>query len=434
MTSESNPQSAQSADYAESAQLSRTANSRLPEPMPHIPANSDLPAVGDLSKITADPVLNLDLSPIAPGTHSLLNPEIPIPPAAPPPITIPMTSSGVPFAASQAIPAEPIPAALAAKVAADQADQAEAKPTTANDQATDSVDRPTPVVNNLSALVQELDTAADLSATTLAATNQVEESTVSPDQSFSSLIGGNHAPQVRFKNEQGKLLLILPSERDDSSGQNTLNYAWAEIMHQLRQRLQTEARNWKANTAVHLIARDRLLNAQQLQDIVDALTQQKIQLRRVYTSRRQTAITAATAGYCIEQHVAVSQLNPAPTEAGEAMAEPLVLKTTLRSGAEIRHNGTVVVIGDLNPGSAIVAEGDIVVWGRLRGNVHAGYKGDTQARIMALRMEPAQIRIANFVARGPSSTPTQFFPEVAYVTPDAKISIARVEDMREVPG
>jgi septum site-determining protein MinC len=76
------------------------------------------------------------------------------------------------------------------------------------------------------------------------------------------------------------------------------------------------------------------------------------------------------------------------------------------------------------------------VWGRLRGNVHAGYKGDTQARIMALRMEPAQIRIATFVARGPANPPTQFFPEVAYVTPQGYISIARVEDLRDTatPG
>ena len=86
------------------------------------------------------------------------------------------------------------------------------------------------------------------------------------------------------------------------------------------------------------------------------------------------------------------------------------------------------------PLCAIVAEGDVVVWGRLRGNVHAGCKGDNQARIMALRMEPAQVRIAGLVARGPANPPTQFFPEVAYVTAEAKISIARVEDMREMSG
>lgn len=420
MTAESNSQSTPSSNPSAPAQSSRTAYVSLPQT--DVPDSHGLPPVGDLSKITEDPALGLDLNmldPLPPSELASVNPTAPVDPEAQSPITV--NSSGVPFAPSQAIPAEPIPAGLAAKAAASEL--SESSSPTAAAATTDQA--PDPVSAAVAASVDHnKPTVSPRDAGTL------------PDatEAVPALIEGNHAPQVRFKNEQGKMLLILPSEQDDSSGQNTLSYAWVEIMHQLRQRLQAEARHWSANTAVHLIARDRLLSAQQLQDIVDALAAQKIQLRRVYTSRRQTAITAATAGYSIEQHVAVSQLKPAPIEAGQAMAEPLVLKTTLRSGAEIRHNGTVVVIGDLNPGSAIVAEGDVVVWGRLRGNVHAGCKGDHQARIMALRMEPAQIRIASFVARGPANPPTQFFPEVAYVTAEEKISIARVEDLREMPG
>ncbi len=372
-----------------------------------------LPQVGDLSKLTAEPTPALGLSQsdgnLASAAQSLVEQinAAPRSKVSQPPVVVPnQQASGLPFAASQAIPADAIPASLVAKSAA--AAEAAAHP--------EAVAEPTPI---------------DPNAPIYAADPAAEEPLPAP---ISPLAEGNHAPQVRFKNEQGKLLLILPSETNDSSGQNTLTYAWSEVMNQLRGRLQAEARHWEANTAVHLIARDRLLNAQQLQDIVEALANHRMPLRRVYTSRRQTATTAATAGYSVEQHIAVSQLNPAPTEAGSAMAEPLVLKTTLRSGVEIRHNGPVVVIGDLNPGSAIVAEGDIIVWGRLRGNVHAGYKGDTQARIMALRMEPAQIRIATFVARGPANPPTQFFPEVAYVTPQGYISIARVEDLRDTPG
>ncbi len=424
MTAEPNSQSTQPSNPSAPAQSSRTAYVSLPQTVADVPDSNGLPPVGDLSKITEDPALGLDLNiietvPQADDPRSV-NPADHTATDAQPPIAIPANPSGsVPFAPSQAIPADPIPAGLAAKAAASKLSGS--SPPTTEEATTNQAAGHAPTA-----------AAADQSTPTVAAIDAAPLPAAS--QSVPTLVEGNHAPQVRFKNDQGKMLLILPSERDDSSGQNTLSYAWVEIMHQLRQRLQAEARHWSANTAVHLIARDRLLSAQQLQDIVDALASQKIQLRRVYTSRRQTAITAATAGYSIEQHVAVSQLKPAPTEAGQAMAEPLILKTTLRSGAEIRHNGTVVVIGDLNPGSAIVAEGDVVVWGRLRGNVHAGCKGDDQARIMALRMEPAQIRIAGFVARGPANPPTQFFPEVAYVTAEAKISIARVEDLREMPS
>jgi septum site-determining protein MinC len=414
MTSDSN-RTPETASAIPAVPPAAPPSNRLSQPVTPRAASAGLPQVGDLSILTAEPAAALDLSGVERGnataaaTASLID-QINAAPrqrTSQPQIVVPQNPSGLPFATTQAVPADAIPAALVAKEAA-----AEAAKEAAAEAIAQAIDHPE---------------AAAPDPTEPEPTPDIPP----PIPSSSSLVEGNHAPQVRFKNEQGKLLLILPSETNDSSGQNTLTYAWSEVMNQLRQRLLAEARHWEANTAVHLIARDRLLSAQQLQDIVEALGSHKMSLRRVYTSRRQTATTAATAGYSVEQHIAVSQLNPAPAEAGSAMAEPLVLKTTLRSGAEIRHNGPVVVIGDLNPGSAIVAEGDIIVWGRLRGNVHAGYKGDTQARIMALRMEPAQIRIAGFVARGPANPPQQFFPEVAYVTPQGYISIARVEDLRD---
>jgi septum site-determining protein MinC len=237
----------------------------------------------------------------------------------------------------------------------------------------------------------------------------------------------NQTIQVRFKTEHGRLLLILPSER---VGSGPLTYSWTEILDQLRQRLTTESRSWAANTSLYIVARDRLLTVQHLQELADILTPAKLNIRRIYTSRRQTAIAAITAGYCVDQQTVPDQVSPTQAEAAAtAMAEPLVLRTTLRSGVEIRHNGTVVVMGDLNPGSSIVATGDILIWGRLRGNAHAGAKGNGRSRIMALQMEPAQIRIADFVARGPSSTPQQFFPEVAYVNPQGRISIARASEL-----
>jgi septum site-determining protein MinC len=238
----------------------------------------------------------------------------------------------------------------------------------------------------------------------------------------------NQTIQVRFKTEHGKLLLILPAEQI-TAGSGPLSYSWSEVLDQLRQRLTTESRSWPANTSLYVVARDRLLTVQHLQELADILQTAKLQIRRIYTSRRQTAIAGVTAGYCVDQQIAPETTATNAAEAITAMAEPLVLRTTLRSGVEIRHNGTVVVMGDLNPGSSIVATGDILVWGRLRGNAHAGAKGNGRSRIMALQMEPAQIRIADFVARGPSTTPQQFFPEVAYVNPQGRISIARASEL-----
>lgn len=228
-------------------------------------------------------------------------------------------------------------------------------------------------------------------------------------------------PQVRFRGEGGKLLLLLPPEAETT----TPTAAWTDLWQQLKQRLNAAERFWQPNTPVYLLARDRLLDARQLQAIADALTDAQLQLKRVYTSRRQTAVAAATAGFSVEQQLPVVHLSQ--DETGQALAEPLYIETTVRSGVEIRHPGTVVVLGDVNPGSAIVADGDVLVWGALRGVAQAGAAGNSRCLIMALRMDPTQIRIADFMARAPQTPPDQYCPEVAYVTTDG-IRIAKAAD------
>ncbi|MBD2463363.1 septum site-determining protein MinC [Oscillatoria sp. FACHB-1407] len=229
--------------------------------------------------------------------------------------------------------------------------------------------------------------------------------------------------QVRFKSEGGRLLLLLPPEPEEET---PLSTTWADVWQQLRQRLNAGDRFWQPNTAVHLIARDRLLDVRQLQAIADALNEAQLQLKRVYTSRRQTAVAAVTIGYSVEQHSPIAHLNQ-PAESGQALADPLYLQTTLRSGMEIRHPGTVVILGDVNPGSTIIADGDILVWGNLRGVVQAGAAGNSRCLIMALRMEPTQIRIADQVARAPETPPDQYHPEIAYVSAEG-IRIAKASD------
>lgn len=227
--------------------------------------------------------------------------------------------------------------------------------------------------------------------------------------------------QVRLKSEGEKLLLILPTETDAAPT------SWSDLWQQLKQRLNGGDRFWQTNTTVHLVATDRLLDTRQLQAIADALAQVQLQLTRVLTSRRQTAVAAATAGYSVEQQSSVTKINETTTATSVPLAEPLYLQMTVRSGMEIRHAGSVIVLGDLNPGGTVVANGDILVWGRLRGVAHAGAAGNSKCLIMALQMEPTQLRIAEFVARAPTNVPSQFYPEIAYVVSEG-IRIAKAAD------
>src|SRR5512143_772959 len=98
----------------------------------------------------------------------------------------------------------------------------------------------------------------------------------------------------------------------------------------------------------------------------------------------------------------------------------LMARRTLRSGQQLRHPGSITIIGDVNPGAEIVAGGDIVVWGKLRGTVHAGAMGNEKAIVCALDLQPTQLRIAQHIARSPEDRRRKPAPEVARVR-DGKI-------------
>jgi septum site-determining protein MinC len=98
----------------------------------------------------------------------------------------------------------------------------------------------------------------------------------------------------------------------------------------------------------------------------------------------------------------------------------LFLNRTLRSGTRIEFSGHVVVLGDVNPGAEIIAEGNVMIWGRLRGMVHAGAKGNKSAVICALDLSPTQLRIADEVA-APLNVREHPRPEIARINKDGKL-------------
>ena len=91
----------------------------------------------------------------------------------------------------------------------------------------------------------------------------------------------------------------------------------------------------------------------------------------------------------------------------------LIVRRTLRSGQEVRHFGDIIILGDVNPGAEVIAGGSIVVWGRLRGRVHAGALGDRDAFVCALEFSPALLRIADVLTRPPEDYGRG--PELAHI-------------------
>jgi septum site-determining protein MinC len=106
---------------------------------------------------------------------------------------------------------------------------------------------------------------------------------------------------------------------------------------------------------------------------------------------------------------------------------------TLRGGQALHHAGNIVVIGDVNPGTELVATGDIVVFGRLLGVAHAGAQGDNDAKVYALELQATQLRIATVIAVDEEHARVTSEPEVAFVR-DGRIAIAPFSKAAEVAG
>ncbi len=78
----------------------------------------------------------------------------------------------------------------------------------------------------------------------------------------------------------------------------------------------------------------------------------------------------------------------------------LYIRRTLRSGVKAMYSGNIVVMGDVNPGAELEADGDIIVVGNLRGKAHAGASGNPKSQIFALSLQPIQIRIGEEIWSG----------------------------------
>jgi septum site-determining protein MinC len=94
---------------------------------------------------------------------------------------------------------------------------------------------------------------------------------------------------------------------------------------------------------------------------------------------------------------------PAPKvkEAVEEAQKMMVINRTVRGGQEITANCSVLICGNVNPGAQIIAGGSIDIRGTCRGFVHAGAFGDKTACVVADRLMPVQIQIADIIARAP---------------------------------
>ena len=149
---------------------------------------------------------------------------------------------------------------------------------------------------------------------------------------------------------------------------------------------------------------DHVLRAAELGQLRDSITKDGLTLWAVLSNSTVTEQTAQTLGLAtrIKKSTPDRISHPAqPKETTLTGERAVFVQRTLRSGYCIKNMGLVLVIGDVNPGAVIVAGGNVIVWGRLRGMVHAGAEGNEQSVVCALDLSPTQLRIADKIATTP---------------------------------
>lgn len=144
---------------------------------------------------------------------------------------------------------------------------------------------------------------------------------------------------------------------------------------------------------------NQVLKSAELIALRDALSESGITLWAVLSNSTVTENTAQLLGLSTR----ISKPRPQEMQAVKGIDDETALwvSKTLRSGTRVEFAGHIVVFGDVNPGAEVIAGGSVIVWGRLRGVVHAGAQGNQEAVVCALDMSPTQLRVAGEIAVAP---------------------------------
>jgi septum site-determining protein MinC len=188
---------------------------------------------------------------------------------------------------------------------------------------------------------------------------------------------------------------------------------WQEVQKELLVEMEKQA-DFLRGGKIILDVQNHALNAATLGKLRELLSDHELSLWAVLSNSPKTEKTAQALGLATRIH------QSHPNQVERSLNTNLdgdvgtLVRRTLRSGYRLEHPGHVTVIGDVNPGAQIIAGGNIVVWGRLRGLAHAGADGDENAIVCALDLSPTQLRIAGQISIPPQDRGDPQ-PEVAYI-------------------
>ena len=183
--------------------------------------------------------------------------------------------------------------------------------------------------------------------------------------------------QVIIKGKNDRLVIALNPKAD-----------FLELCDILKTKI-LEAKNFIGNSRMAIEFSGRNLTSEQEDILIEILTENSnIVISYIFTDKNEKTEKKNKEKKFKDQVMALSKLNPLMEE-----GKTHFYRGTLRSGAKIESDGSVVVIGDVNPSSIIRARGNVIVLGRLNGTVYAGLNGDDKAFVTAIYFNPIQLTI-----------------------------------------
>ena len=183
--------------------------------------------------------------------------------------------------------------------------------------------------------------------------------------------------QVIIKGKNNRLVIALNPKAD-----------FLELCDILKTKI-LEAKNFIGNSRMAIEFSGRNLTSEQEDILIGILTENSnIVISYIFTDKNEKTEKKNKEKKSKDQVMALSKLNLLMEE-----GKTHFYRGTLRSGAKIESDGSVVVIGDVNPSSIIRARGNVIVLGRLNGTVYAGLNGDDKAFVTAIYFNPIQLTI-----------------------------------------
>ena len=175
---------------------------------------------------------------------------------------------------------------------------------------------------------------------------------------------------------------------------------WSELEQVLLSHVEEKAAFFQG-ARVALDVGNHIVRAAELGSLRDRLSSKGITLWAVISNSPVTESTAQVLGLATRISTPRPERTIKPLDTNLPGENAIFVQRTLRSGFKVSHNGHIIILGDVNPGAEVIAGGSVIIWGRLRGVVHAGADGDTNAVVCALDMDPTQLRIAGLVSMPP---------------------------------